>query len=100
MGQHWRSKSERRPCNKSTGSGFNNSEQLFGSRELFLEDFEQELGRRVSIMRNFFSDHFQDQILDYIQLDLNGKVHINEVTDWENLNEIIENIFSQLVIKI
>ena len=30
-------------------------------------------------------------ILDYIQSDLNGKVHINEVTDWQDLNEIIEN---------
>ncbi len=30
-------------------------------------------------------------ILNYIQINLNGKVHINEVADWQNLNEIIEN---------
>ena len=52
----------------SFGSGFNNSIQLFGDPELILEGFEQELARRVVIMRKLFLEEYQDQILLYIKL--------------------------------
>ena len=52
----------------SYGSAFNNSIQLFGAPELFLEDYEQELARRVLIMRKLFLEEFQDQIHLYVKI--------------------------------
>ena len=52
----------------SYGSGFNNSIQLFGAPGDFLEDYEQELARRVLIMRKLFLEEFQDQIHLYVKI--------------------------------
>ena len=49
-------------------SGFNNSIQLFGTPESFLEDYEQELARRVPIMRKLYLERFQDTIYLYVKL--------------------------------
>ena len=52
----------------SYGSGFNNSMQLFGSPDLFLEDYEEELARRVLIMRKWYLEECQSTILLYVRL--------------------------------
>ena len=42
--------------------------QLFGSPDLFLEDYEEELARRVLIMRKWYLEECQSTILLYVRL--------------------------------
>ena len=52
----------------SYGSGFNNSMQLFGSPDLFLEDYEEELARRVLIMRKLYLEDFQTKVYQVVRI--------------------------------